>query len=416
MKTSENNVAPTKSATNSTKIGFIRLVPIFIAFFVMAFVDLVGTATNYVKPEFNLSNSTANLFTTMVFFWFLLLSVPTSILMNKIGRRMTVILSIWITVAAMIVPIFAYLATQGRARFVLIVISFCLLGIGNTLNQVSLNPLMAAFVSSERVSSMLTLGQFIRSIASLLAPYIASWMLIQFGAWWGLYVVYLIVAVVGALALQFDKIDEPEPTTEVTVGSAFSLLKNRAVLLGFFAIIAHVGMDVGMNAQAPRILMEHTGIALSTATSATMVYFIGRMFGSFLGGIFLPKMSGKTALQLCGGIMLFALFLFYHFSTAPTNPPVWEFWIATFIIGFGNVNIFSIVLAQLLNDMPEHQNEISGLMITGLVGGAIVPPIMGIAADLLGQVGAVMVVNIGVAYIILLGVRFSLLQMNKSKK
>ena len=67
----------------------------------MGFVDLVGTATNYVKAEFDLANGTANLFTTMVFFWFLIFAVPTGMLMNKISRRKTVLWSILVTLVAM---------------------------------------------------------------------------------------------------------------------------------------------------------------------------------------------------------------------------------------------------------------------------------------------------------------------------
>ncbi|OTA26665.1 MFS transporter [Alloscardovia macacae] len=392
-----------------------QIVPVFIAFFIMAFVDLVGTATNYVKPEFGLSDTVANLFTTMVFFWFLLLSIPTGMVMNAIGRRRTVILSIWITVGSMIVPVIAYMATEGTLRFALIVVSFCLLGIGNALMQVALNPLMALFVTGERLAGMLSTGQFVRAIASLLAPYIAAWMLMEFGAWWGLFVVYLVVAVIGAVALEWDVIEEPAYASDgLSVRQTAQLLRHPAVLLGFLCIVAHVGIDVGLNAQLPRILRENTGIEISIATAATMVYFIGRMVGSFLGGIILPRISGRTALRICGGIMVTCVALFLVFTLTPLNPPVWVFWMATVLAGVGNVNVFGIVMSRLLNDMPERQNEVSGLMITGLIGGAIVPPLMGVASDALGQVGAILVVAVGVAYIVFLGARFELLEESEN--
>lgn len=136
--------------TKTGNAGLVKIAPVMFAFFVMGFVDLVGTATNYVKAEFNLANGTANLFTTMVFFWFLIFAVPTGMLMNKIGRRKTVLWSILVTLVAMALPIIAYVALSGTARLVLIVISFAFLGIGNTLMQVSLNPLLTVFVKGDQ--------------------------------------------------------------------------------------------------------------------------------------------------------------------------------------------------------------------------------------------------------------------------
>lgn len=238
--------------TKTGNAGLVKIAPVMFAFFVMGFVDLVGTATNYVKAEFNLANGTANLFTTMVFFWFLIFAVPTGMLMNKIGRRKTVLWSILVTLVAMALPIIAYVALSGTARLVLIVISFAFLGIGNTLMQVSLNPLLTVFVKGDKLASTLTLGQFVKSFASLFAPYIAIWGATQLGMWWILFVIYLVVGIVGYVLLAIDKIDEPAPDAgTTTIGRCFKLLfSDRIVLLCFLGIVAHVGVDVGINAQA----------------------------------------------------------------------------------------------------------------------------------------------------------------------
>ena len=144
------------------------LIPVMFSFFTMGFVDLVGIATNYVKADFHLSDTLANLLPSMVFFWFLIFSVPTGMLMNKIGQRKTVLLSIVVTAAALLLPLINY-------SFASMLISFSLLGIGNTLMQVSLNPLLSNIVTGNRLASSLTLGQFVKAIASFLAPIIAGW-------------------------------------------------------------------------------------------------------------------------------------------------------------------------------------------------------------------------------------------------
>ena len=168
------------------------LIPVMFSFFTMGFVDLVGIATNYVKADFQLSDTLANLLPSMVFFWFLIFSVPTGMLMNKIGQRKTVLLSIVVTVAALLLPLLNY-------SFASMLISFSLLGIGNTLMQVSLNPLLSNIVSGNRLASTLTLGQFVKAIASFLAPIIAGWAAVSWGNWKLLFLIFLVIAVIACV-------------------------------------------------------------------------------------------------------------------------------------------------------------------------------------------------------------------------
>ena len=141
----------------------IKVLPVLFGFFVMGFVDLVGIATNYVKQDFMLSDTLANLLPMTLFLWFAVLSVPTGIMMNKLGRKNTVILSMVITFLAMLIPLISY-------SFPMMLVAFGLLGIGNTIIQVSLNPLLTNVVRGDRLTSSLTLGQFIKAIASFLGP------------------------------------------------------------------------------------------------------------------------------------------------------------------------------------------------------------------------------------------------------
>ena len=141
------------------------LVPTMLTFFTMGFVDSVGIATNYIKDDFALSDTLANLCPSMVFFWFLVCSVPTGMLMNRIGRAGTVRLSVAVTALALLAPVIDY-------SFATMMVSFSLLGIGNALMQVSLNPLVSSVVTGDRLASTLTFGQFVKAIASFVAPLI----------------------------------------------------------------------------------------------------------------------------------------------------------------------------------------------------------------------------------------------------
>ena len=146
---------------------YMKLIPIMLCFFAMGFVDLVGIASNYVKADLDLSDAQANIFPSLVFFWFLIFSVPTGMLMNRIGRKKTVLLSLLITLVSLLIPIFG-------DSYIIMLVSFSLLGIGNALMQTSLNPLLSTIVSGEKLASSLTFGQFVKAIASFLAPYIAG--------------------------------------------------------------------------------------------------------------------------------------------------------------------------------------------------------------------------------------------------
>lgn len=374
------------------RTSYLRLIPVMFCFFAMGFVDLVGIASNYVKADLGLSDSSANIFPSLVFFWFLIFSVPTGILMNRIGRKKTVLLSLIVTFVSLVIPIFG-------SGYLEMLISFSLLGIGNALMQTSLNPLLSNIIAGDKLASTLTFGQFIKAIASFLAPYLAMWgamgILPDFGLGWRLlFSVYMVIAVVAILLLGMTPIEEEKADRASGFRDCFSLLGKPFILLSFIGIMCHVGIDVGTNTTAPKILMERLELSLSDAGFATSLYFIFRTMGCLLGAIILRRASARNFFTLSVILMLIAmvgLFLF-HSKTI--------IYICIALIGFGNSNIFSIVFAQALSALPDKKNEVSGLMIMGLFGGTIFPLAMGLASDALGQNGAIAVMAMGVIYLL----------------
>lgn len=379
--------------TKTNNVG--KLVPIMFAFFAMGFVDMVGTATNYVKADFSLSDTMANFLPSMVFLWFFFLSVPTSLLMNKIGRRKTVLVSLLVTVLALIVPLLGY-------NYPMMLVSFCLLGIGNTLMQVSLNPLISCIVKGDKLASSLTFGQFVKAIASFIAPILASWAAVKFGNWRILYLIFLVIAVIATAYLWLTKVEEDKSAAETSgFFDVIKLLGVPSVLMLFCGIIAHVGIDVGVNTAAPKILMERLGLPLSEAAIATSVYFLFRTLGCFSGSFILAKWDVKKFFAISVAMMVLSMIgLFVCQSKI-------GIYIAIALVGYGNSNIFPTVFSQALLSRPDKANEMSGLMIMGLIGGTIFPLLMGVLSDLLGsQFGSVIVISVGVAYLIFLAAKF----------
>ncbi len=369
-----------------------QIIPVMLCFFAMGFVDLVGIASNYVKADLGLSDAEANIFPSLVFFWFLIFSVPTGILMNRIGRRKTVLLSLVVTFASLVLPIFG-------DSYGLMLASFSLLGIGNALMQTSLNPLLSNIIAGDKLASTLTFGQFVKAIASFLAPYIAMWGAMEslptFGLGWRvLFPIYMAIAVIAILWLGATRIEEERPDKASGFAACFSLLGKPFILLSFIGIMCHVGIDVGTNTTAPKILMERLNMPLADAGFATSLYFIFRTLGCLSGAFILQKASSKSFFALSVAMMLAAMVGLFLFDSETA------IYICIALIGYGNSNVFSIVFSQALLALPDKKNEVSGLMIMGLFGGTVFPLAMGLASDAMGQNGAVAVMALGVLYLL----------------
>ena len=374
------------------KTTLAQLVPVMLCFFAMGFVDLVGGASNFLQKDLNLTDSEANLFPSLVFFWFLIFSVPTSMLMNKIGRKNTVLVSLVVTLGSLVAPMFG-------SDYTTMLIAFSLLGIGNAIMQTSLNPLVSNLIGGDRLASTLTFGQFVKAIASFLAPIILMWGATTTAptlglGWRVLFPIYAVVGVLSVAVLAATSIEEEKTEKGASVVECLKLLGEPFILLCFLGIICHVGIDVGTNTTAPKLLMERLGWSVDEAAFATSLYFIFRTIGCFTGSGILQKMSSKGFLWISVILMLAGMALLF---VADSQALLYA---GIACIGYGNSNVFSICFSQALNS-TERKNEVSGLMIMGLFGGTLFPIAMGLASDALNaQAGAVAVMTVGVVYLI----------------
>lgn len=394
---------------NNSNQSKLTLIPVMITFFTMGFVDLVGAVSNNMQEDFGLSDSAANFFPSLVFFWFLIFSVPTGMLMNKIGRKKTVLLSVVITTLAVFLPLFDSFMPTKESQLWLMYISFSLLGIGNAIMQTGINPLVTMLVKGH-LASTLTFGQFVKAIASFIAPLIAAWGATTTApilglSWRILFLLFFVIGMVATLWLGMTHIEE-EPIEGKASGFAdcLKMLGSPIILLSFVGIMCHVGIDVGTNAVAPKVLFERLGgdgDSLSQFEYATSIYFAFRTLGCFTGSILMRKLNIRTFFTII--VLMMALSMVgLVFGTEK-----WELWVAIALVGYGNSNVFSIVFSQAMLSAPEKKNEVSGLMIMGLFGGTVFPLLMGFASDAAKaagaqypQVWAAAVMAIGVLYLL----------------
>ena len=371
------------------KIRKLNFVPVLATFFVMGFCDVVGIATSYLKQDFGLSESLAGFIPSMVFIWFLVMSVPAALMMNRLGRKTMVQLSNAITFVGMLIPFFWY-------NFAACMLAFVLLGIGNTILQVSLNPLLTNVVSGERLSSCLTGGQVIKAVSSFCAPFLALAAVSAFGSWQYLFTIYAVITLLSFLLLAGTDIPREEASKGGTsVREAFGLLKDPAVLLFFLGIFFVVGVDVGTNTVSAKLLIERCAMPVEKASLGASVYFICRTAGAFLGTFLLARMDDIKYLKInifaaiaAMGLLLFA-------------PNAITIYLGIGGIGFFCSSVFSVLFSQVLKARPDKANEISGFMITGVCGGAVIPPLMGVCAQWVGsQIGSLLVITLCLGYLL----------------
>lgn len=375
---------------NKSSVSMKYVTPVLMSFFVMSFCDLVGIGVDRVKIDFSLSNTLAQLIPSAVFLWFFVLSVPVGILQDRIGKRNVLNIGMIITAMGLFFPYFFY-------SFEMALLGFAMLGIGNTIVQVSANPLLVDVVPSNRRSSYLSFSQFVKSIGSMIAAPLAGWFALQFGDWKLLFLVYGIVSLLTVIWLYFVKIEETKNTEKrATFISSFQLLGNGYISMMVIGIFLVVGIDVGINAFSGQFLLAKFGSAQTLAESGRSVYFFGKMLGTFGGAILLSRLSTR-GFFLWSSVIGLASILALIVAPADTIAIV-----LIFVIGLGVANIFPIIYSLTVEKYPLRANEISGLMIMAVCGGAVLPLLMGWITDLTGNVtSAMMVLVVAISYILI---------------
>jgi fucose permease len=374
---------------NEKKIEMRLVVPVLLSFFVMSFVDLVGIGKDRVAGDLELSDFVLGLIPFAAFIWFFILSVPVGIIQARVGKKRMLNAGMIITGIGLFIPYFFY-------NFITVIAGFALLGIGNTIVQVSANPLLVDVVPVRRASSFLSFSQFIKAIGSMLAAPLAVIFARRFGDWKLLFLVYGIISFLSVLWLGTVKIEETAASgTKASMASAFRLLGNSYILMMVLSIFLVVGIDVGFNYFSGKYLTARFGFEEVTAQSGRSIYFFGRLLGTFVGALILTKLSSAKGFFYSAMLSIIAILLFMILPVSKAAA-----WVLVFLIGFGVANIFPLVFSLTVQKYPERSNEISGLMMMAISGGALIPPVIGLVSDSLGVVPGMGVLLSCAAYLL----------------
>ena len=383
---------------NKQSYKWAYIIPVLMSFFVMSFIDLVGTGVDELRKDSNTPSYILQLIPFVAFIWFFLLSVPVGIWQDKVGKKKALNTGILITAVGLLVPIL------GNTLPV-ILIAFALLGIGNTILQVSANPLLVDIVPAGKSSSILSFSQFVKSLGSVIGPFVAAvigpWLARLLGGttggeWrYGLYL-FALISIISFIWLSAVKIPEKDSSAEkASLKSCFSLLGNRYVLLMVLGIFAVVGIDVGINSNIGTFLTEKLGVSMETAVYGKSVYFFAKMAGTFIGAMLLTKIASRKF--LIGSSILAAAAM----VVLAITPSTVAAWVIIAVISLGVSNIFPLIFSITVEKYPTRANEISGLMMMAISGGAIIPFLIGYAMKM-NINGGVVVLFACIIYILLI--------------
>ncbi|MDR2469662.1 MAG: MFS transporter [Tannerella sp.] len=383
----------------------IKLLPVLFSFFVMGFADVVGISVSYVKQDFGLNDKTANLLPMLVFLWFAVCSLPAGIMIRNIGRKKTVLISAVITAVGMMIPLLDY-------SFSVVLTAFAFLGIGNTILQVSLNPLVTNVSRADKLTSMLTLGQFIKAISSALGPVIVGFAAYATGKWQYIFPLYALLTVISFIWLVLTPIREEKSTATARKSSIPALFKDAYLRTLFIAILLIVGFEVGLMTAVPKYFRESFGLSLEMGGYACTLYFIARTIGTFGGSILLSRVNIKKffIISLIVGILALWCFRMAGDTTAFYSRVfrmaghVTVLYVTLFITGLACANVFAILFSNAMQYRKERADDISAMMIMGVSGGALIPPLMGIIADMSTQRMSLLVPFCALIYILYVAV------------
>ena len=350
--------------------------------------DIIGVATGYVKQDFELTNFAVQFLPMMVLLWFFVLSVPAGVLQDKYGKRNMLNIGMLIQAVGLGLPFVHY-------SFGMMFASFILLGIGNTVIQVSANPLLQDVSPSEKLASYMSTSQFVKAIISFSGPLIATFMARSFGDWRLVFAVYGVTSTLAAVWLGSTPIEESKPDRKpATFASCFGLLSNRFVAFMALSIFLIVGAEVAMNTNISNILIARFAIPMETAAIGISLFFAGETISRLIGAIILNWIKPRLFLLLTTLISLLGVVGIF---LAPSDIVAF---ISIFITGLGTGNMFPIIFSLALKKMPDRANEISGLLIMAVSGGAFIPLLTGFVSTMFGPVISILVIGFCMLYIL----------------
>lgn len=329
------------------KVDKRLLGPVLAGFFIMGFCDMVAPITGRIAAELPPEQQQlVSFLPTMVFLWFLVLSLPIAAAMNRIGRKATALAGYAFTIVGLTVPYAAGAACAPVWYFV----GFGLLGIGNTAIQVAVNPLLATSVPESRMTSYLTVGQIFRNTSLLLLAPVVTALTAWTGSWRLLLPLYAGLTVLGGIWLQCTAVTDPPRRQGAGTGlkGCLQLLRHPTVLISTLGVACFIAGDVGIGYLSVRLIDDPSSILTTTG------FYACRIVGTLVGAWTLVRVSDTKYL---GWNMALALVLCVALFFLRNNTAIYA---AVGILGFTMACVFATFYAVATRAVPERPTKWPG--------------------------------------------------------
>lgn len=374
--------------------------PVLLSFFVMSFIDLVGTGVDELKKDASVPHYILQLIPFAAFIWFFLLSVPVGIWQDGLGKKKMVLIGIYLTSVGLFIPMLGN-------TLPIVLCAFTVLGAGNAIIQVAANPLLIDVIPGNKQASYLSISQFVKAAGSMAGPFVAAlagpWIANlagdqSAGSWrYGLYL-FAIVSLFIAFALHKTTIIEIQNTEKkATFKSALNLLSNSFILKMVLGIFLIVGIDVSMNSTQAEYLSLKIGMNTDIAKYGKSLYFFAKMAGTFLGAILLTRIPSRKFMLGTSLLLLASFVAFLFIDTAQMA------WTIVVLISLASANVFPLIFSISVEKMPNQKNEISGLIMMAVSGGAIIPFIVSWGMSKI-DTGGVFILILSAVYLVIIAI------------
>ena len=368
---------------------------ILLTFFVISFLsNIIGPLIPEMIEDFKLSLTMAALLPFSFFIAYGLMSIPSGIWLSKYGEKAVMLIAFLISfLGALLFALFP--------GYIMALSSLFLIGTGMAMLQVVINPLLRVAGGEENLAFYSIMGQLFFGLASFLSPLVYSYLAINSPgsgesnffkkvfnflvpenlSWITLYWMFALISLIMVLVISFFRFPKVSLKEDEKIGAYethIGLIKNRTVILFFLGIFFYVGSEQGVANWISKFLSVQHGYDPQTTGARAVSWFWGLMTVGTFVGLFLVKMFDSRKVLLVFTASALACLSFSLFGSKEVSL------IALPAIGFFASVMWPVILSLALNSIKQHHGSLSGILITGIAGGAIVPLIIGGLGDLFG--------------------------------
>ena len=386
------------------------LIIVFIVCFLIGFVTTMNNSMiPFCSKAFNLSAQEGQYVNT-AFYGAYLLAIPFSLLMSKIGYKGTLVLGLGVVGVGFVINSLGINAaiTSGANVYAVFLGTMCLVAMGVVMLQNVANPYVMVLGSPEKGAFRMTLSQALNSVATTVAPIFITQIIIAGKTPAPEYVpgpylclgIFTIVVCVILVLLKLPKIDEGKQAEDAGVHREYksSVFKYPHVWLGALGIFAYMGVEIGVPSMLKyrfELLPEYSGVDVSdVVTNYLAFYWGGMMVGRFVGAGILTKFDPRKLLTACLSLGAFCILVSLLLSSSMAG--IW----CMLAAGLFHSVMWPLIFNLGLQELGPHTKAASGVINTGVIGAAILMPLMGAIVDMTGVIIAMCFLFVFYAYII----------------